>query len=85
VSRLLIVNTILLVNKGKFSKWKVVYTMTFRVAHWDTGAGSLFFFLFVEENLLLSILMASVMCLHFSMQGDDTLEHMNAKCHLCTL
>ena len=29
--------------------------------------------------------MASVMCLHFSMQEEDILEHTNAKCHLCTL
>jgi hypothetical protein len=25
--------------------------------------------------------MASVMCLHFSMQEEDILEHTNAKCH----
>ena len=29
--------------------------------------------------------MASVMCLHFSMQEEDILEHSNDKCHLCTL
>jgi hypothetical protein len=29
--------------------------------------------------------MAIVACLHFSMQEEDTLEHTNAKCHLCTL
>ena len=34
---------------------------------------------------ILSILMASVMCLHFSMQEEDILEHINAKCHLSTL
>jgi hypothetical protein len=28
----------------------------------------------------LSIVMASVMCLHFSVQGKDILEHTNAKC-----
>ena len=27
---------------------------------------------------------ASVMCLHFSMQEEDTLEHTSVKCHLCT-
>jgi hypothetical protein len=33
----------------------------------------------------LSILMASVMCLHFSMREEDGLERTNVKCHLCTL
>ena len=36
-------------------------------------------------NLLLSIPMASVMCLHFSMQEEDILEHTNAKDQLCSL
>ena len=31
---------------------------------------------------LLSILLASVMCLHFGMQEDDILEHTNSKCQL---
>ena len=29
--------------------------------------------------------MASVTCLHFSMQEEDILEHTNGKCHMCTL
>ena len=29
--------------------------------------------------------MASVMCSHFGMQEEDTLEHTNGKCLLCTL
>ena len=29
--------------------------------------------------------MVSVMCLHFSMQEEDTLEHNDALCHFCTL
>ena len=29
--------------------------------------------------------MASVMGLHFSMKEEDILEHINGKCHLCTL
>jgi hypothetical protein len=29
--------------------------------------------------------MASVMCLHLSMQEEDILEHTNAKCHVYTL
>ena len=57
--------------------------MTFRVAHWDT----------LDDRLAsqyprvryLSLLMASVMCLHFNMQEEDILEHTNGKCHLCTL
>ena len=24
------------------------------------------------------------MCLHFSMQEDNVLQHINVKCHLCT-
>ena len=33
----------------------------------------------------MSMLMASVTCLHFSMQDKDVLGQINAKCHLCTL
>jgi hypothetical protein len=29
--------------------------------------------------------MASVMCLHLSLEEEDILEHNNTKCHLCTL
>ena len=32
------------------------------------------------ENLL-SVLMASVTCLHFGMQEEDVLEYTNGKCH----
>ena len=28
--------------------------------------------------------MASVMCLHFGMKGEDILELIDAKCHMCT-
>ena len=28
--------------------------------------------------------MATIMCLYFAMQEEDILEHINAKCHLCT-
>ena len=28
--------------------------------------------------------MASVMCSHFDILEEDILEHINAKCHLCT-
>ena len=34
--------------------------------------------------MLLSILLASVVCLHFSVQRDEFLEHTNVECHLCT-
>ena len=34
---------------------------------------------------VLSILMGSVMCLHFSMQEEDILENNNAMCQLCTI
>ena len=29
--------------------------------------------------------MASVMCVHFSIEEEDTTEHANGKCHLRTL
>ena len=29
--------------------------------------------------------MASVMCLHFSLQEENISENTNAKCHVCTL
>jgi hypothetical protein len=35
-------------------------------------------------KILLSTLMASVICLHFDMQDGVILEHTSAKCHLCT-
>ena len=39
----------------------------------------------MKGKILLSLLiMASVMCLHFSMQKEDTLEHTN-KYYLCIL
>ena len=34
---------------------------------------------------IFSILMASVMCLHYSMQEEYIIEYTNANCHLCTL
>ena len=36
------------------------------------------------DIILLSILMASVMCLYFGMQEKDIFEHTNGKCRLCT-
>ena len=35
--------------------------------------------------MFLSLLMASGMFLHFSMQEEDVLEHTNGMCHLCAL
>ena len=46
-----------------------IFSMTFRVAHWDMLDDSL------AGKIFLSVLTASVMCLHFSMQGEDILEH----------
>ena len=37
------------------------------------------------EDVLVSILMGSVVCLQFSMQEADIIEYTNVKCHLCTL
>ena len=36
------------------------------------------------ENIV-SILMASVMCLQFNMHEEDIVDHTNGKCHLCAL
>ena len=36
VSRLLIANMIVFVHVSNILKWKFIYIMTFRVAHWDT-------------------------------------------------
>ena len=38
-----------------------------------------------QGKLFLSLSIASVMRLNFSMQGEDTLEHTNGKCYLCIL
>jgi hypothetical protein len=53
--------------------------MTFRVAHWETLDDNLAFIMEGED--IMSILKASVTCLHFSMQEEDILEHINGKCH----
>jgi hypothetical protein len=37
----------------------------------------------MQGNILFSLLMASVMRLHFSMQEEDVLEHTDGKCHVC--
>ena len=39
----------------------------------------------MQREDILSVLMASVMCLHFSVHEEDILEHTNSKFHLCTL
>ena len=35
--------------------------------------------------MFLSVLMAYVMCIHFSMQVEDNFKNTNGKCHLCKL
>ena len=35
--------------------------------------------------MFVTVLMASVVCLRFNMQEEDTLEDTNGKCHLCAL
>ena len=57
--------------------------MAFSIAHWNTEIIVLCFCM--QRGYIMSILMASVMCLHFSIQEKDILEHTNAKCHSCTL
>ena len=44
----------------------------------------MFCVLIYKGKTTLSILMAIVMCLHFSSQEEDILEHTNAQCHVCT-
>ena len=39
----------------------------------------------MQRKDILSVPMASVMCLHFSVHVEDILEHTNGKFHLCTL
>jgi hypothetical protein len=39
----------------------------------------------MQGEEFLSVSMASVMCLHFSMQEGDILEHVSGKCHLYAL
>jgi hypothetical protein len=38
-----------------------------------------------KGKIILSILMANVTCLTFSMQEEDIHENTNGKCHLCIL
>ena len=49
--------------------------MIVSIAHWDI----------CNMKILLSILMAIVMYLHFSMQEENIIEHTNAKYHWCAL
>jgi len=58
--------------------------MTFRVAHWDM-LDDKSCILVCKGKISMSLLMSSVMDLHFSMQGKDILEHTHGKCHFCTL
>ena len=51
------------------------YIMTFSVANWDTLDDILVFKLVCKGKLFLNIRMAIVMCLQFSMQEGDILEH----------
>jgi hypothetical protein len=39
----------------------------------------------MQGEIFLSVLMAGVMCLDFSMQEEEILENTNGQCHLCTL
>jgi hypothetical protein len=57
--------------------------MTFRVAHWDTLDDNLAFSMQGED--IMSILKASVTCLHFSIQEEIFLSILMANVILCTL
>ena len=50
-----------------------MYILTLRVAQWDTLDDYLEF-LVRKGKIFLSVLMASIMCLHFSMQDEDILS-----------
>ena len=45
----------------------------------------IFLRLVCKGEILLRISIASVMCLHFSIQEEDNIEHSNVECCLCTL
>ena len=71
----LIANMILFINISKFLKWKIYL-------HDDIGILEMIVLrLNMQGKISLSILMASVICLRFNMQGHDLLEHTNAMCH----
>ena len=52
MSRLLIANMTTFVNISNFFRWKNIYIMAFRVAHWDTLDDSLAFYM-QEEDIYL--------------------------------
>jgi hypothetical protein len=84
VSRSLIAN-ILLFNISNFIRWEVIYIMVCSLAHWGTWDDSLVFWYIGGGDILSTKLMASVMYLHFNIQEEDILKHINAKCHLSAL
>ena len=52
--------------------------MTISETHWDTW-NDIFVFWINESILSLSILTESAMCLHFVVQEEDIMEHINPK------
>ena len=85
VSRPLVANYMILFdNLCSFFKWQNMYIMAFSIS--TLGHSRWKKLLSVSKGkLLLSILMASGICLHFSMQEEDTLQYTNIMCYLCTL
>ena len=78
VSRPLIANTILFVDISK-SASENIYIMNSK--HIGVLGMIVFFVCLVcKGKIFLSLLMASAMGLHFSIQEEDTFEHTNAKC-----
>ena len=57
--------------------------MTLNVAHWNMLDDSLTFL--HARGRYLSLVIASAMRLHFSMQQEDILQHTNGKCHSCKI
>ena len=79
VSRPLIVNMFSFVDiLSNFFMWKKFYRLTFWVAHWGTLDDILVLCISIQgEDIFLSVLITSVMCLHFSIQEEDILDHTN--------
>ena len=72
LSHSLIAHRILYVHIGKYLEWEFIYKGTLNV---QSTLGWWFCGLVWKGKFLLSILMASVMCSHFSMLKDNVLEH----------
>jgi hypothetical protein len=83
MSHPLMANMISFIGISNFSL-RDKYILTLRLAHWDI-LDDILALQYGRGKPLFTVLIASVTCLHFNMQEEDTLEHTYRKCHLCTL